>query len=252
LRVDPAVQVRLLEINRRFYATVAAPFDATRRTPPPGLPALVGRLALRPDAAVVDVGCGNGRLAGLLDTTGVRASYVGVDQEPSLLALAIAQTADLRHVVCRFVRADLAQPDWAAAVGVRPHRADAVVCLATLQHLPGRDLRERVMTELAGLVAPGGVIAVSAWQFLTTERFVAKQIAWESVGLSPADVEPGDALLPWQQGGYAVRYVHQIDLAELADLAARAGLAVTDTYAADGKEGNLNLYAILRPQPAAR
>ena len=249
--MDPAVQARLLEINRRFYATIAEPFDATRRSTPPGLSALVPRLALRPGALVADVGCGNGRLTWLLDATGVPVTYVGVDGDAALLALAAAHTAGLAQVTCRFAQADLARPDWVAASAVPPHSCDAVVCLATLQHLPGRELRARVMSELASLVAPQGVVAVSAWQFLSADRFVAKQIAWQTVGLTPAEVEPGDALLPWQQGGYAVRYVHQLDLAELTDLAARVGLAVAATYYADGKEGNLNLYAILRP-PAGR
>ena len=244
--MDPAVQARLLEINRRFSATVAEPFDATRRGTSSGKSALIARLALRPGATVIDVGCGNGRLAWLLDARGVPIHYVGVDGDATLLALARTHTADLTQVTCRFVQTDLARPDWTAAVTLPPDGCDAVVCLATLQHLPGRDLRARVMADLASLVAPTGIVAVSAWQFLAADRFVAKQIDWATVGLAPTDVEPGDALLPWQQGGYAVRYVHHIDLTELTELAAQAGLTVTETYTADGKEGNLNLYALLR------
>jgi hypothetical protein len=123
---------------------------------------------------------------------------------------------------------------------------DIVTSLATLHHLPGYALRCAVVQQLAALVKAGGVIAISTWQFLTSPRFTAKLVDWSEVGIDAAQVEPGDALLPWQQGGYAVRYVHQIDMDEVTALAAAAGLAIEATYFADGKEGNLNLYALLR------
>jgi tRNA (uracil-5-)-methyltransferase TRM9 len=54
--------------------------------------------------------------------------------------------------------------------------------------------------------------------------------------------------LPWNQGVHALRYVHQIDQAELEQLASEAGLALVHHFDADGKEGKLNLYGVLRRQ----
>ena len=123
---------------------------------------------------------------------------------------------------------------------------DAVVCLAVLHHFPGLTLRQRIVADLARLLAEHGILALSTWQFLTSERLAAKQVDWAEFGIDPADVEPGDALLPWNQGVYAVRYVHQLELDEVETLALGAGLRVIDTFRADGKEGNLNLYTLLQ------
>lgn len=250
--MDPATRDRLLELNRRFYAVVAEPFHETRRGWSPGKAKLLDYAPTRRPLHVADIGCGNGRFAVMLDSLGAPVVYTGVDGTAELLALAREHTAQLAHVAVQFVRADLAEPGWVSCLGDPVPRFDLVVCLATLQHLPGYPLRAQVMRSLAGLLAEDGLLAVSAWQFLESERLAAKQIHWAEAGLSEADVEPGDALLPWKQGAYAIRYVHRIDDAEMGRLAADAGLEILTTYRADGKEGNLNLYALMgrsAPQP---
>ena len=272
-----SVRQRLLELNRDFYARVAEPFDATRQQATPGLAAILpyfeggAKDLLIPGMAqalfdnhksggpfpesghrlslsVLDVGCGNGRFARLLDAAGIGCDYTGVDGSPELLALAESATTDLANVRCRFVQGDLAAPGWADRLG--NGRFDRLLCTATLQHLPGYDLRLAVVQEFVRQCS--GPIVLSFWQFLTSERFRARLIDWSAVGLDEVDAEPGDALLPWKQGVSATRYVHQVDEAELHRLAADAGLTLLHTFRADGKEGNLNLYAILHPRIPAQ
>jgi 2-polyprenyl-3-methyl-5-hydroxy-6-metoxy-1,4-benzoquinol methylase len=252
--MPPAVQARLLELNRRFYATVAGEFDRTRQGLPSGMLDLAGRLAEQVGAhhplRVLDAGCGNGRFARALAATRFRAAltplaYTGVDADAQLLAAAAAQTAGLAGVTTRFVPLDIADSSWTQDLEAASF--DVVICLAVLHHFPGYVLRQRLIADLRSLLAPGGILALSTWQFLTAARLAGKQADWAAVGVDPADLEPGDALLPWNQGVHALRYVHQLDLAEVQTLAAAAGLRVLDTFRADGKEGNLNLYALLRP-----
>ena len=249
--MSATIQTRLLDLNRQFYATVAGEFDLTRHGLPTGMVDLAGRLAAHIRATgsetmnVLDVGCGNGRFARAMAQVGQGADYLGLDADERLLAAAAAQTTSLPQIKVRLMQVDIAQPDWREQLGTG-ESFDAVVCLAVLHHFPGLALRQRIVADLAHLLAPHGVLALSTWQFLTSERLTAKQVEWVELGIDPADVEPGDALLPWNQGTYAVRYVHQIDHAEVMQLAAGAGLAVETVYSADGKEGNLNLYALLR------
>ncbi len=242
--MQPATVDRLLALNRTFYESVADHFDATRQGWTPGHLAIVPYFqsgTKQNPISVLDVGCGNGRLARLLAEQEIHCTYVGVDNDARLLTMAEQAVTRLDAIDARFVQADLASPAWAAAL--HDERFDVVLCLATVQHLPGYAMRLRLLRDFRRLSRQWAIL--SFWQFLSSDRFVAKQIDWTTIGLSAGDVEPGDALLPWRQGVHALRYVHQVDAEELARLAIDSGWQIHDTFRADGKEGDLNLYAAL-------
>lgn len=236
---------RLLAVNRDFYAAVSRDFDLTRSSIAPGMREALNRLY--PDDAtspnrrrVLDAGCGNGRFAWALDARAISADYLGIDADAGLLALARAQSDTLKTVRSSFRQHDLMDTPW-TELG----RFNLVACLAVLHHMPGRALRVSLMRSLASVLAPGGRLLISTWQFLDDERLRSRVQPWEAIGLSASDVEPGDALLPWDQGVHALRYAHHIDVREVTDLAAAASLTIADVFPADGKSGRLNLYTIL-------
>jgi tRNA (uracil-5-)-methyltransferase TRM9 len=244
----PDVARRLLDLNRTFYVTLGVQFDATRGSLPPGMLAAVDALPSS-TRTILDAGCGNGRLARALARLERPIAYVGLDADAGLLARAQENVAALGHVHGRIVQADMAQPGWAHALA--GERFDAVFCLATLHHMPGAALRAAIVRDLAAALAPQGRLILSAWQFGHSERLRRRVAPWTEIGLTPADVDPGDALLPWDQGGHALRYVHAIDESEMRRLAQAAGLCVISTTYADGREGTLTLYAVCQrgPQP---
>lgn len=239
-----SVQKQLLKMNQEFYRTVAAEFDRTRQGLPVGMLALAQLLheQLSQPIRLLDVGCGNGRFARALVARELRGSYTGLDADRQLLDLAAVQTGALPGLRCQFVQADLADPGWDSRLD--PGGYDVVVALAVLHHLPGEALRQQVTAQLAGLLAPRGLLALSTWQFLSSERLAARTVDWSTVGLNGQDVEPGDAVLPWEQGTHALRYVHHLDLAEVERLLAACQLHLSTTFRADGKEGNLNLFVV--------
>lgn len=236
---------KLLALNRTFYRQVAPHFDATRQGWTPGLLAILPYLPgdAKDPLTVLDVGCGNGRFARLLEDRGIACVYTGVDGSEALLKRARGGARGFRHVQAEFIQADLADPEWSKPLAGR--RYHVVLCTATLQHLPGYDLRLRTVRTL-GALSTGRVI-LSFWQFLSSERFRARLISPAALGFFGDELEPGDGFLPWKQGVHAVRYVHQVDPSELARLAQDAGLDIVCTFRADGKEGDLNLYAVLQP-----
>jgi hypothetical protein len=73
-----------------------------------------------------------------------------------------------------------------------------------------------------------------------------KVIDWTNVGLNSGDVEKHDYLLTWQRGGDGVRYVSWIGPEEMVHYAQAADLEIVDQFRSDGREGDLNLYSVLR------
>ena len=241
---------RLLQLNREFYDSFAEAFRDSRAPTEPGFERILKRV--QPGARVLDLGCGQARLASLLPAG---CSYTGVDYSVELLRAATGpqaadgQSAGRARANVRFVQADLAGDRWPDLV--RPDKVadgyDWVVLRAVLHHIPGFERRCGVVRRAADVLGPRGLVVIANWQFLRIERLRRRLLSWEEIGLQASDVDPGDYLLDWQRNGYGVRYVHLIDEAETHQLADHAGLQIDELFFADGHTDDLTLYAILRP-----
>ncbi len=233
---------QLLALNSQFYQTFAEAFSATRQRVQPGVERVLPRIPAQ--AAILDIGCGNGELARRLAAQGCRGIYLGVDFSPGLLAEARRRRTP--PLAARFLRADLCAPDWAAPL--RGARFGYALAFAVLHHLPGFATRLKVVRSLYSLLEPGGFFFHSHWHFLNSPRWRARIQPWERAGIAEADLEPGDYLLDWRRGGYGLRYVHLLDAEELHRLAAQSGFTCLETFYSDGKEGNLALYQVWQKQ----
>ncbi len=240
--MNPTTISRLLELNRQFYQTFALPFSATRQRLQPGVIKILEQIS--PEDDLLDLGCGNGELARELARSGHQGSYTGLDFSPTLLEQARVGQPD--HF--RFVLADLSSPAWDADLA--GSRFDAILAFAVLHHLPGVEMWLKLLQTARRLLEPNGRFIHSEWQFLNSPRLAARVQNWEMVGLSDSDVDPGDYLLDWRQGGSGLRYVHHFSEAELIELASRAGFRVVESFLSDGETHNLGLYQVWkRTQP---
>lgn len=240
--MQPAVVDRLWQLNRDFYTALAEPFAASRAAPQAGWQRLAPFLPQH--GMLLDAGCGNGRLAHFLHTAQPALGYVGVDGSAALLSAA-RRSAAAAGLAASFIQADLAAADWPAQL---PQQGFAAVALlAVLHHVPGWAARVALLHRSAAVLAANGVILLSVWQFLNEDRLRRRLMPWNAAGLQADEVEPEDYLLDWQRGGTGLRYCHWVSEAELAGLAAAAGLAVRTLFYADGRSGRLNLFAVLQP-----
>ena len=243
----------LHRINRDFYRHRAREFAATRRRPWPGwrraLEVFRGRAVSGRTGAlrILDVGCGNGRLAAFLADRGGRDwRYLGLDASPELLVAARRRLGGHRRFL--FAAADVVERGWPMAA--HAWEAQWVAGFGLFHHVAGLENRRRLIRRLARRLAPGGLLTLSFWQFADRSRFARRLIDWReglrlhAPALDLADLEPGDHLLAWGDGS-AVRYCHHIGDAEAAELVAASGLETLASFRADGESGDLNLYVLL-------
>ncbi|MEA3339144.1 MAG: class I SAM-dependent methyltransferase, partial [Chloroflexota bacterium] len=190
--MDKEIAEKLLALNREFYAAFAQSFAASRSISDPALTAILPYIPSR--ARVLDVGCGNGRLALLLNRERPGATYLGLDAEPALVWAARAQANRFTNVAAEFHVADITQLDiahWTLDID----NWSLITCLATLHHIPSFSLRTRVLRDMAGLLYPGGRLILSTWQFLENERMRRKIVDWAEIDIAVEALEPGDYLL---------------------------------------------------------
>jgi tRNA (uracil-5-)-methyltransferase TRM9 len=236
--VNPTTLSHLLDLNRQFYQTFALPFSATRSHLQPGVLRILEHI--NPSASLLDLGCGNGELAHQLAHRGHIGLYSGLDFSSALLEQATNDQLPNFH----FFQADLSSSDWDTSL--QDERYNAILAFAVLHHLPGEELRLQVLRKVRSLLSAGGRFIHSEWQFLNSPRLASRIQPWEALGLSKGEVDPGDYLLDWRQGGQGVRYVHHFSEAELGELAAKAGFEIVKTFLSDGENHRLGLYQVWR------
>ena len=249
--MDPETAAALHRINRDFYERRAGEFSATRERAWPAWRRVAERVEGRGGAgrSVLDLGCGNGRLERFLaERWGDGLEYLGVDASEAMLEIARA-----KGVGGRLVRGDLVRDGLPELAG---RRFDLIAAFGLMHHLPGFEARAALLRQAARRLAPGGVLAVSFWQFGGDERLRRRMVSWAAYNrtaaepIDPQALEEGDALLAWGEmtgpaEAPALRYCHWTRPAEADRLLAGLPLESVDAFRADGRGGDLNLYRML-------
>jgi SAM-dependent methyltransferase len=130
------------EYEQRFRELAASGADVH------GEAAFVQRL-LPAGSSVLDAGCGTGRVARELARRGF--AVVGVDSDPSMLAVARQAAQELR-----WVKGDLARLDL-------PEQVDAAVLAGNVMVFLAAGTEQEVLRRVAAHVRPGGLV-VSGWR----------------------------------------------------------------------------------------
>ena len=206
------------ESVRATYDRIADHFSKTREY---AWPEIADFLDGRSGAVGLDVGCGNGRHTELLAERCERA--LGVDLSREMVATARERSVE------RGFDYWLAGAD-ASSLPVRSGVVDVGVYVATLPHLPTRELRVASLDELARVLSTGGRALVSAWS-TEHDRFDR--------------VEGFDTTVEWTlPGGEGVdRFYHIYDPDEFRADVEASGRELVSFEVSSG-----NCYGVVRPE----
>lgn len=281
---------QLIELNNRFYSSHASSFSETRQAPWPGWVQTMDIALKQLDVAgldrplrLLDLACGNMRFEnfvsrGVLSAKGVAAGgakanascpieFYGID---SCENLAIDERGHARAIPnLHFAEMDVLQELLSRNPACHDEplfdtpQVDVSVCFGFMHHVPSCELRVRVLDALVRQTRPGGIIAISFWEFMNDVRMEKKALRAEARaeltppfdGYDSAQFEPGDHLIGWQNDPRAYRYCHHFDDQQITDLVRgvrafypcdRAPVRELKRFHADGRSGNMNRYVVFK------
>jgi SAM-dependent methyltransferase len=227
--------LRLFELNKDFYSESAAEFSASRKGFWPGWDRFWDFLEQQEflPERVLDLGCGNGRLAGFLQTKLLDFKYLGLDFSKKLLADAKKKYAGKEF--------EFSAHDFRTKFKLK-QKYDLIAAIALLHHIPGFDNRLRLLENAAEHLS--GYLIFTTWNFMSDLKLSTKVVSWQEAGISETELESGDLLLNWGSSNSHLRYCHNFSEAELGQLVTGSGLKIVKQFDSDGRNQRLNTYYV--------
>lgn len=217
----PKIKKELLHNVKTTYNEIANDFSQTRRYSWPEFTLFEKHLS-KPGLKILDLGCGNGRLAHFI---GEKAGYLGVDISENLIKR--AKILNPKH---KFEVGDMLDLN-----NVKNEKYDVVISLAAFHHIPSAKSRLQALQNMYSALKPGGVLILTVWNLWQPKyrKHIAKAIL-RSI-LSMGNYHPLDTFIPWGKKKLP-RYYHCFTPREMAKLLRKSNFALLEKHITKGKE----------------
>jgi tRNA (uracil-5-)-methyltransferase TRM9 len=138
---------------QKTWDTIAESFDATRQKPWSICLDFIS--TLRPDDIVVDLGCGNGRH--LFPSAQRCAQAIGIDLSQKFLMIINNKLEKMDRTNISLIHGDAVHLPFA------DRSIDAILFIASLHNIQGKDHRLTALLELSRVLKPQGTALISVW-----------------------------------------------------------------------------------------
>ncbi|MGD9129187.1 MAG: methyltransferase [Candidatus Woesebacteria bacterium] len=251
--------LKINQLNQDFYQKIAQDFNDSRGYYWQGWYKLKKMLCQKAkekkELTVLDLGCGNARLAGFLvkELKIKNLNYIGIDNNDYFLKIAKDKLKKLKfkHQLLKIdlMKTLINQSLKQKLKKLNIKNVDFIFVLGLIHHLPCFKTRSKFVLNIASLLdkneKKSAKIILAAWQLINDPRFKNKIINPDKVGISSTELEKNDYIIDWRRGKTAYRYYHYFNQNELNQILSDGKLKLTNKFFADGKSGKLNQYFIL-------
>ena len=247
---------KILGLNKKSYNNIAEHFSITRNYIWPDLKNLSEHVLN--DHAVLDVGCGNGRLYEELEDKNIK--YFGVDSCKKLIDIARERYGENNHNA-QFGFFNIFNMPFGE------NQFDVAFAVAIINHIPTRELQLKALKKLAKIIKPGGLLLMTNWNLLRPtlnsksvlyyglkKLKISKKDWLEKYGVEKKEFGLKDVMTEWRsKKPLNPLYYYAFSLKEIDDLVKESGFEILDSYYSKmGKKVNWskgnNLVTIARKQ----
>ena len=206
--MDENTRERLIDLNRTFYQTFAQEFSATRQRLQPGVMRVIEQISHQD--SILDLGCGNGQLCKMLINRGHQGLYTGLDSNAEFLEIARQNLPENNNIT--LLQRDITLTNWEQGLPVESY--DLIFAFAVLHHIPGFELRRKILQKIAHLSAPGARFIHSEWQLLNSPRLRSREWPGKMVSKSlRASIQTGRGeILGFTRFGKGYNYTCQSNI----------------------------------------
>ncbi len=218
---DKALQI--IAENRESYNAIAPDFDVARQTAWPEFNLLAPYI--KEGSRVLDIGCGNGRLLKFIQNSKLKIqNYHGVDQSEELIKIAKKNNPPLCPPLTKGGNGGV---DFQVAdvfdLPFQDGEFDAAAGIAFFHHIPSKELREKVLTEIYRVLSPGGILFLTNWNLWQKTLRKKYNLRLRDFLFPRNNLDAGDFWISFQK---QKRYYHHFKKSEIISLAKKAGFKI--------------------------
>lgn len=217
--MDSQVARELITQMEVDYDAIAEHFSATRSSQWYIVNLLMEQY-VRPGQTVLDLGCGNGRVADIANK--IKASYLGVDLSRKLIA-----HAHRLHPHNQFAVGSMLD------IPARDQQFDHTILVASFHHIPSRLLRLQTLAEIKRVTKLGGYCIMINWNLHQRKFIRMRYQSYVAKLFGQNQLDWNDLFIPWRtqtKKQLANRYYHGFTQHEIHSLAREADFEVVEQY----------------------